>query len=298
MVQSQNIRQDIDYMDLGARQENLHARGEPIMLQLCVVPAYSLTVRYPIVNSRRLLFIERFSSRFDCKKPPIQVHKTQALSIKHLVLGCLEGVFALGQVYVLVSRVTDPQNFTLVGIPPRDLIEDLAQALLREGIDVDSFFEKACQVSGEWKYDHSKARLVDRIEQRFSHERSVPLRFRTLVECLNPQPDAHVVFQRLLDWIDRCDLASQTGAPRPAFQTISGEQIFPSDDDPWWLTDISRRLSTDAKREGDEDGPATEGEEEGEQGEVTDEDPVSESEQVGTAVSSQQKMDLPWSRRV
>ena len=26
-------------------QENLHARGEPIMLQLCVVPAYSLTVR-------------------------------------------------------------------------------------------------------------------------------------------------------------------------------------------------------------------------------------------------------------
>ena len=28
--------------------------------------------------------------------------KTKALSIKHLVLGCLEGVFAQGQVYVLV----------------------------------------------------------------------------------------------------------------------------------------------------------------------------------------------------
>ena len=54
----------------------------------------------------------------------LQVHKTQALSIKHLVLGCLEGVFALGQVYVLVSRVTDPKNFSLVGIPPRDLVED------------------------------------------------------------------------------------------------------------------------------------------------------------------------------
>ena len=74
----------------------------------------------------------------------LQVHKTQALSIKHLVLGCLEGVFALGQVYVLVSRVTDPKNFSLVGIPPRDLVEDLAQALLRAGIDVDSFFKKAC----------------------------------------------------------------------------------------------------------------------------------------------------------
>ena len=238
-----------------------------------------------------------FPPRFHHKKTPFQVHKTQALSIKHLVLGCLEGVFALGQVYVLVSRVTDPQNFSLVGIPPRDLIEDLAQALLREGIDVDSFFEKACQVSGEWKYEHSKARLVDRIEQKFSHERSVPLRFRTLDECLNPQPDAHVVFQRLLDWIDRCDVASQTGAPRPAFQTNSGEQIFPSDDDPWWLTDISRRLTHDAKQEGDEDGPATEGEEEGEQREVTDEDPVSEAEQVSTAVSSRPVVNAAWNRR-
>ena len=110
----------------------------------------------------------------------LQVHKTQALSIKHLVLGCLEGVFALGQVYVLVSRVTDPKNFSLVGIPPRDLVEDLAQALLRAGIDVDSFFEKACQVSGEWKYDRSRARVLDRIQQKFSNERTVPLRFRTL----------------------------------------------------------------------------------------------------------------------
>ena len=66
----------MDFMDLGARQETLNIRGEPILLQLCVVPAYALTV-----------------------------HKTQTLSIKHLVLGCLEGVFALGQVYVLMSRV-------------------------------------------------------------------------------------------------------------------------------------------------------------------------------------------------
>jgi hypothetical protein len=42
------------------RQENLNIRGEPIMLQLPLVPAYALTV-----------------------------HKTQALSIKHLVLGCV-----------------------------------------------------------------------------------------------------------------------------------------------------------------------------------------------------------------
>ena len=60
-------------MDLGARNESLNIRGEPILMQLCVVPAYALTV-----------------------------HKTQALSIKHLVLGALEGIFALGQVVVFV----------------------------------------------------------------------------------------------------------------------------------------------------------------------------------------------------
>ncbi len=49
---------DIDHLDLQVRQESLKARGEPCMLQLCVVPAYALTI-----------------------------HKTQALSIKHLVLG-------------------------------------------------------------------------------------------------------------------------------------------------------------------------------------------------------------------
>ena len=33
---------EIDHMDVGARQENLAVRGEPIMLQLCLVLAYAL----------------------------------------------------------------------------------------------------------------------------------------------------------------------------------------------------------------------------------------------------------------
>ena len=53
-------------MDIAARQENLAVRGEPIMLQLCIVPSYALTI-----------------------------HKTQALSIKHFVIGCLEGVIVI-----------------------------------------------------------------------------------------------------------------------------------------------------------------------------------------------------------
>ena len=35
---------DLDYIDVVARQENLAVKGEPIMLQLPIVPAYSLTI--------------------------------------------------------------------------------------------------------------------------------------------------------------------------------------------------------------------------------------------------------------
>ena len=35
--------------------------------------------------------------------------------MKHVVRGCLESVFAMGQVYVLFSRVTDPRHLELIG---------------------------------------------------------------------------------------------------------------------------------------------------------------------------------------
>ena len=54
---------DIDHVDVTARQETLGpSQGQPALLQLPIVPSYALTV-----------------------------HKTQALSIKHIVRGCLEG---------------------------------------------------------------------------------------------------------------------------------------------------------------------------------------------------------------
>ena len=60
-------------MDIRVRQETLITMpGQPVLVQLPLIPAYALTV-----------------------------HKTQALSIKHIVRGCIEGVFAQGQVYVL-----------------------------------------------------------------------------------------------------------------------------------------------------------------------------------------------------
>ena len=89
-------------------------------------------------------------------------------------------------------KVTDPRNMLLAGVPPKDLIEDVAQALIGHGIDVDKYFEDACKVTRDWEYDRSKARVLDRIQQRYNHERSIPLKRRSLAECLNPQPEAHV----------------------------------------------------------------------------------------------------------
>ena len=60
-VKKAELFPDIDTLDIMARQETLKIRGEPQMIQLPVVPAYALTV-----------------------------HKTQALSIKHRVNGCIE----------------------------------------------------------------------------------------------------------------------------------------------------------------------------------------------------------------
>ena len=56
---------DIDFMDVYPRAENLACSGEPIMMQMPVVPCYAITV-----------------------------HKSQSLSIKHIVRGSVEGIFA------------------------------------------------------------------------------------------------------------------------------------------------------------------------------------------------------------
>ena len=75
--------------------------------------------------------------------------------------------------------------------------------------------------------------------------------------------------------MDRVDLATQTGDLRPLLQTADGDDIFPDSDEPWWLTDVSRRAPAEEQDPGDEDGPASEVAEEGQQAEVSDDDPVS-----------------------
>ena len=66
-LQKREMFPDIDHIDVTARQETLASfQGQPALLQLPIVPSYALTV-----------------------------HKTQALSIKHIVRGCLEGAARL-----------------------------------------------------------------------------------------------------------------------------------------------------------------------------------------------------------
>lgn len=197
------------------------------MLQLSIVPAYALTI-----------------------------HKTQALSIKHIVRGSLEGIFAFGQVYVLISRVTDPANLELIGLPPKDIIEDLSAALLKKFKELgyekpyaerDAFFKTCIEVSKEWEFDNGNCYakpICERFSRRHKSERTVPMVHKTLKEVLNPQPIASEVLLRLLKFIDRVDVCSQSGEPRPEFTTEDGSKIFPSAGDPdelWWLTELSRR---------------------------------------------------------
>ena len=70
-----------DHMDIGARQENLAVRGEPIMLQLCVVPAYALT-KADAYNQCTGLLSSLFLGMLGwCVLSVGRIHKTQALSM-------------------------------------------------------------------------------------------------------------------------------------------------------------------------------------------------------------------------
>ena len=100
----------VDWVDVTARMES--APHEATMVQLPVTPAYALVL-----------------------------HKVQSLTMPEKVLGCLEGIFAHGQVYVLISRVTDPQNFCLIGLPPVDMLDvewDIIETIEFGGGDISA----------------------------------------------------------------------------------------------------------------------------------------------------------------
>ena len=104
------------------------------------------------------------------------------------------------QVYALVSRVTDPRNFLLCVLPPKDVCEDVSLAWAFAGLNVTDCWKRACSVTNEWVYDDQPTKpLKSRITQRLITDRGIPLKNRALPQVLDPQPDASVVFKRLLD---------------------------------------------------------------------------------------------------
>ncbi len=94
---------------------------------------------------------------------------------------------------MLISRCTEPANFELLGVPPKDLVCTIAVALRRAGFDYDEVFQRCVGVSNEWNYNVVGNNVADRFSQRYMRERSVPMKHKSLDEVLNPQPVAQKV---------------------------------------------------------------------------------------------------------
>ena len=242
----------VDFIDITPRSEEVpKAKGKPQMTQLQVIPANALTI-----------------------------HKVQALTIKNNVYGCLEGVFAAGQVYVLWSRVTNPLHFHLVGLPPLDMLDEVAQAWRDAGMDVDKCFKRAVDVTGDWMYtdaaqgEDATKNVRSRLTAKYDHQRRVPLRLKTLKDILGPQPTTAKVLHQLLEWIDQEDLSSQrqpksssAGSANPSVAAA----IFKNAPENWWMTEFERRKPPDVPTESeDEDEEPSEDDDSGTDGTDTE----------------------------
>ena len=163
-------------------------------------------------------------------------------------------MFALGQLYVLWSRVTDPTLFHAVGLPPADLLDDVAKAWAGAGLDVNVCFRAAVDVTGERSYTDAPTgvdpcvSVRSRLKQVRQEEARVKLQLFTLTEILNPQPRAADVVHALLAWVDAADRASQEHREAPPFEREDGSPIFPEGEE-WWLTEISKRRMPDSSKD-------------------------------------------------
>jgi len=165
----------------------------------------------------------------------------------------------------------------LRGVPPADILADVARAWEATGLGVAECMQRAATVTNEFVYTHGVGNDIrDRFAPRVIADRTVPVRHRDLSEVIIPQPDATMVIRKLLNWIEAVDLASQRGGARPEFKTTEGEPIFPGEDNKWWLTDVQQRKKPAEVQQADEDGPASECDEQ--KNETDDEDPTSEED--------------------
>ena len=92
--------------------------------------------------------------------------------------------------------MTDPADVQLIGLPPKDIIEDLSAALLdkfekfgskKPYGERDDFFNRCTEVSNEWKFDKDnccETPICEWFSRRRKLERKVPIVFKTLEEVL------------------------------------------------------------------------------------------------------------------
>ena len=144
-------------------------------------------------------------------------------------------------------------------VQPKDMLEPMVEKLIEEGIDVDDYFERACTVTGEWRYERTGTNVADRFTPKPCHDRAEPPKLRTLSEILSPHPGRQAIRNQIVDWIEMCDLASQDGRPKPAFETPDRHPIIPEASEIWWRTDAGRSdsderiLTSDDEMEKEED---------------------------------------------
>ncbi len=121
-----------------------------------------------------------------------------------------------------ISRVTDPSNLQLVGLPPKDLLDAVMAGWAAAGLDAIECLRHAVSVTKDWVYDPDPGLAYDqRIKPRRKSEKLVSVKWRKLKEILNPQPRAQEVIHKLLDWIERVDKSSQTVSTRPLLKTLT-----------------------------------------------------------------------------
>ena len=69
------------------------------------------------------------------------IHKSKGLTLSR-VHGLLEGIFAHGQTYVLISRTPDGDQFWLIGVPPEDILLDVMRAVHKKQAIARRFLEQ------------------------------------------------------------------------------------------------------------------------------------------------------------
>ena len=68
-----------------------------------------------------------------------------------------------------------------------------------KGLDIDAVFQNSVSVSKEFIYDPCRrGALRDRFAQKFNSGRSIPIKWRSIHETLNPQPLANANYEHLI----------------------------------------------------------------------------------------------------